>query len=141
MGRKIVPDSIARALLYAKAARDQEELELSIKKRTQQHSKAHKVFPPRRTERNLMISIRMYSRMIPSPSFKHLGSDYMYTTEKPLFDRLHTGKLKLSCPWRTNDVTERVAHKYVEQSEWVKSYGYLCFSATPFTRNEGIICR
>lgn len=56
---------------------------------------------------------------------------FMYATEESLFKILQTGKLRLSLPWNTNDVTECVAQKAYEQSEGVKGYGYLCFSANP----------
>ena len=56
---------------------------------------------------------------------------YMYTDEKALFSILRSGKLRLSLPWNTNDVTECVAQKATEQSEGVKRYGYLCFSKNP----------
>ena len=56
---------------------------------------------------------------------------YMYTDEKALFSILKSGRLRLSLPWNTNDVTECVAQKATEQSEGVKSFGYLCFSKNP----------
>lgn len=56
---------------------------------------------------------------------------FMYTSEDSLFKILQTGKLRLSLPWNTNDVTECVAQKAYAQSEGVKEFGYLCFSANP----------
>ena len=56
---------------------------------------------------------------------------FLYVSEDSLFKILRTGKLKLSLPWNTNDVTECVAQKASFQSEGVKSFGYLCFSANP----------
>ena len=56
---------------------------------------------------------------------------FLYVSEKALFKILETGKLRLSLPWNTNDVTECVAQKTNYQTEGVKTFGYLCFSANP----------
>lgn len=56
---------------------------------------------------------------------------FLYVSEKSLFKILETGKLRLSLPWNTNDVTECVAQKVNYQTEGIKGFGYLCFSANP----------
>lgn len=56
---------------------------------------------------------------------------FMYVSEDSLFKILKSGLLRLSLPWNTNDVTECVAQKATTQSEGVKGFGYLCFSASP----------
>lgn len=54
---------------------------------------------------------------------------YLYVTEKGLRNIIKEQKIRLSCPWRTNDITEGVAQGEQAQNEWIKSYGYVCFSA------------
>ena len=56
---------------------------------------------------------------------------FMYVSEDSLFKILKSGLLRLSLPWNTNDVTECVARQATTQSEGVKEFGYLCFSANP----------
>lgn len=56
---------------------------------------------------------------------------FMYVSEDSLFKILKSGLLRLSLPWNTNDVTECVAQQATTQSEGVKEFGYLCFSANP----------
>ena len=56
---------------------------------------------------------------------------FMYVNESDLYKILETCRLRISCPWRTNDVTECVIQGETQQSEYVKTFGYLCFSATP----------
>lgn len=56
---------------------------------------------------------------------------FMYVTEDALFDIIHMGRLKLSCPWRVKDVTECVIQDETRQSEFIKGFGYLCFTSNP----------
>lgn len=54
---------------------------------------------------------------------------YMYVTADALYSILKTGRLKLSHPWKTNDITECLAQGETQQRYGIKKYGYLCFSA------------
>lgn len=54
---------------------------------------------------------------------------YMYVTADALFAIIRTGRLKLSHPWKTNDITECLAQNEVNQRYEIKNSGYLCFSA------------
>lgn len=54
---------------------------------------------------------------------------FLYVTEEGLRSIIKEKKIRLSCPWRTNDITEGVARGEQQQNEWIKSYGYVCFSA------------
>lgn len=54
---------------------------------------------------------------------------YMYVDECALDSIINYQRLRISCPWRTNDVTECVYADEYSQSEDTKRYGYLCFSA------------
>lgn len=56
---------------------------------------------------------------------------YMYVTADALFAIIKTGRLKLSHPWKTNDITECLAQYEVGLRYEIKQYGYLCFSADP----------
>lgn len=53
----------------------------------------------------------------------------MYVSEQSLMQIIEKERLRLSCPWRTNDVTECVAQDNFLQSNIVKNFGYICLSA------------
>lgn len=57
----------------------------------------------------------------------------MYVTFSQLENIIETNSIKVSCPWRTNDVTEGVFRGEREQREELKEYGYVCFSASPYS--------
>lgn len=54
---------------------------------------------------------------------------FLYVTESGLKSIIKEKKIRLSCPWRTNDITEGVSQGAVTQDERCRSYGYVCFSA------------
>ena len=54
---------------------------------------------------------------------------FMYVDEVALENIIRQERLRVSCPWRTNDVTEGVYAGEYSQNEDTKKYGYLCFSA------------
>lgn len=54
---------------------------------------------------------------------------FLYVTEQGLRSIIREKKIRLSCPWRTNDMTEGVAQGEQTQSERMRAYGYVCFSA------------
>lgn len=56
---------------------------------------------------------------------------YMYVTAESLFAILKSGKLKLSHPWKTNDITECLAQNELGLRYDIKKFGYLCFSSDP----------
>lgn len=80
------------------------------------------------SKNNVEIPFFFDTRAAVRTSFLRL---FMYVSEESLFKILKSGLLKLSLPWNTNDVTECVAQHSSSQSEGVKSFGYLCFSANP----------
>lgn len=55
---------------------------------------------------------------------------YLYASEASLRSILKNGEIRLSKPWNTNDITECVAKGEKEQSELLKTYGYICLSST-----------
>ena len=55
---------------------------------------------------------------------------YLYASEASLRSILKSGKIRLSKPWNTNDITECVAKGEKDQSELIKTYGYICLSST-----------
>lgn len=58
---------------------------------------------------------------------------FLYVTFPQLQEIAKSKCIKISCPWRTNDVTEGVFIGEREQREELKEYGYVCFSATPYS--------
>lgn len=80
------------------------------------------------SKNNVEIPFFFDTRAAVRTSFLRL---FMYVSEESLFKILKSGLLRLSLPWNTNDVTECVAQHSSSQSEGVKSFGYLCFSANP----------
>lgn len=54
---------------------------------------------------------------------------FMYTKTDDLRRIMQSKKLRVSCPWRTNDIVEGVVQGEKNQRELTKSYGYLCFSS------------
>lgn len=54
---------------------------------------------------------------------------FMYTTAEQLRSIIKDRRIKVSCPWKTNDVTEGLFQAEVRQCEHMKEYGYVCFSA------------
>lgn len=56
---------------------------------------------------------------------------YMYVTAEALFAIIRSRALKLSHPWKTNDITECLAQRETQLRYAIKEYGYLCFSADP----------
>lgn len=56
---------------------------------------------------------------------------YMYVTAEALFAIIRSGALKLSHPWKTNDITECLAQRETQLRYAIKEYGYLCFTADP----------
>lgn len=54
---------------------------------------------------------------------------YMYVTAEALFSILKSGRLKLSHPWKTNDITECLAQNESELRHEIKNFGYLCFTS------------
>lgn len=55
---------------------------------------------------------------------------YLYTSEECLMNILREGRLYVSRPWNTNDITEGVTQGETSQSEEVKELGYICLSET-----------
>lgn len=55
---------------------------------------------------------------------------YLYVTEESLINILKEGKLNVSRPWATNDITEAVKQGEEKQREQIKEYGYICLSGT-----------
>ncbi len=56
---------------------------------------------------------------------------YMYVTADALFAIIRSGRLRLSHPWKTNDITECLAQHEMKLRRAVKEYGYLCFTSDP----------
>lgn len=54
---------------------------------------------------------------------------FLYVTEEGLQSIIQEKKIRLSCPWRTNDITEGVAQGEDTQDERCRAFGYVCFSA------------
>lgn len=52
----------------------------------------------------------------------------MYVGEQALMKILDKERLRLSCPWRTNDITECVSQNESYQDLEVKRFGYICLS-------------
>lgn len=55
---------------------------------------------------------------------------FMYVTAEQLQCIIRDKRIKVSCPWKTNDITEGLFQSEVRQCEYIKEYGYVCFSAT-----------
>lgn len=55
---------------------------------------------------------------------------YLYVTEDALINILREGKLNISKPWGTNDITEGVKQGEEKQKENIKEFGYICLSET-----------
>jgi len=55
---------------------------------------------------------------------------YLYCTEEALLSIINEGKLKVSQPWGTNDITEGVPQCVSCRPSFVEQYGYVCFSQT-----------
>ena len=56
---------------------------------------------------------------------------YLYVRYDQLIDIWRSQSLRLSVPWKTNDVTEGIPVGATEQSREVSNYGYLCLSSNP----------
>ena len=54
---------------------------------------------------------------------------FLYVTEDGLKSIIKEKKIRISCPWRTNDITEGVARGELMQDERIRAFGYVCFSA------------
>lgn len=54
---------------------------------------------------------------------------FMYATEDQLNSIIDSKKIRISCPWKTNDVTEGLYQGEYWQCENIKEYGYICMSA------------
>lgn len=54
---------------------------------------------------------------------------FLYVTEAGLRSIIKEKKIRISCPWRTNDITEGVARGELTQDERIRAFGYVCFSA------------
>ncbi|MBQ3143560.1 MAG: DUF2971 domain-containing protein [Akkermansia sp.] len=55
---------------------------------------------------------------------------YLYCTENGLLSIIDEGKLKVSQPWGTNDITEGVSQGATRRNPSVEQHGYVCFSET-----------
>lgn len=55
---------------------------------------------------------------------------YLYCSEKALLSIIEEGKLKVSQPWGTNDITEGVSQGVTRRNPSVEQHGYVCFSET-----------
>lgn len=55
---------------------------------------------------------------------------YLYCTEEALLSIINEGKLKVSQPWGTNDITEGVPQGSSCRPPFVEQHGYICFSKT-----------
>lgn len=53
----------------------------------------------------------------------------MYVGEQALMQIIDKQRLRLSCPWRTNDITECVAQAETYQTNIIKNFGYICLSS------------
>lgn len=78
-----------------------------------------------------MISFN-YPRILPlgeNASKRKTLRLYMYVTAEALFSILKSGRLKLSHPWKTNDITECLAQNESQLRHEIKNFGYLCFTS------------
>ncbi len=53
----------------------------------------------------------------------------LYVGEQALMQIVDKQRLRLSCPWRTNDITECVAQAETYQTNIIKNFGYICLSS------------
>ena len=53
---------------------------------------------------------------------------YLYASLDSLLKILETGKLKVSLPWGTNDITEGVPRNEQVRNHQTEAYGYICLS-------------
>ena len=53
---------------------------------------------------------------------------YLYTSLEGLLKIIETGKLKVSLPWGTNDITEGIPKNEQQRHYQTESYGYICMS-------------
>lgn len=53
----------------------------------------------------------------------------LYVGEQALMQIIDKQRLRLSCPWRTNDITECVAQAETYQTNIIKNFGYICLSS------------
>lgn len=60
----------------------------------------------------------------------HTERLYLYCTEEALLSIIKEGKLKVSQPWGTNDITEGVSQGLMRRNPSIEQYGYVCFSKT-----------
>lgn len=56
---------------------------------------------------------------------------FMYVSAEALYSIIRSGALKLSHPWKTNDITECLAQHEKQLRYAIREYGYLCFTADP----------
>lgn len=54
---------------------------------------------------------------------------FLYVKEDGLEDIIKNQRIRISCPARTNDITEGVAQSEFIQREDIRQYGYICLSA------------
>lgn len=59
----------------------------------------------------------------------HLMRLFLYVNEDALTDILTEQRVRISCPWKTNDATEAVAAHETVRSTKVNEVGYICLSA------------
>lgn len=59
----------------------------------------------------------------------HFMRLFLYVNEEALTDILTEQRIRISCPWKTNDATEAVAKHEILRSKEVNEMGYICFSA------------
>lgn len=80
-----------------------------------------------------MIDFR-YPRVLPvgeNASRRRTLRLYMYVSAEALYSVIRSGALKLSHPWKTNDITECLAQQEKQLRYAIKECGYLCFTADP----------
>ena len=53
----------------------------------------------------------------------------LYVGDHALMQIVDKQRLRLSCPWRTNDITECVAQAETYQTNIIKNFGYICLSS------------